>query len=502
MRLESVTAEIRPRSDWEAVDLGLALARRDFWRCFAIWWLAVLLPTVAAGWWLWDSPMLVLVLFWWWKPVGSRMVLFEISRRLFGEAPTWKASLREIPKAWVRRFFYRLVWARFSPWMPVTLAVEELEGLRGKAYQQRCGQVNRRGDGVVMWIYVLADLGACWFGMAILVVVLMCVPDGQDGAWRAAAESWEPSTPWEIPGLIMRTVLCCVMLAMSLMEIFVTGAGFGIYINNRTWIEGWDVELAFKRMAARLSKVVLPCVMIFLMLSPTPARAQEAPEPAPAPVTAPASVSKPVRVMREVKTAPEFKVHTVKQKVPVESKTSWSWLEQLLRMLHFFGSGGAWLSNVFTVSMIALLVGLIGWLVWINRHAFLRRGNYGGGDSPISPRARVVMGMDISPENLPTDVPGAALALWRRGMHQEALGLLYRGAISRVIEMGRVEIQESDTEGDCVRRVNQAGDAVHPAYFQGITGVWMRLAYAGNRPQDEEVESLCRQWPFGDRRGA
>ena len=27
MRLEDVTAELRPRSDWEAVDLGLALAR-------------------------------------------------------------------------------------------------------------------------------------------------------------------------------------------------------------------------------------------------------------------------------------------------------------------------------------------------------------------------------------------------------------------------------------------------------------------------------------------
>lgn len=502
MQLESVTAEIRPRSDWEAVDLGLALVRRDFWRCFVVWWLAVLLPTAAVGWWLWDYPMLMLIIFWWLKPMGSRVVMFEISRRLFGETPTWKATLREIPKAWVRRFFYRLVWARFSPWMPVTLAVGELEGLRGKAYRQRCAQVSRRGDGVVMWIYLLADLGTCWFGMAILVLVLMCIPDGQDGAWRTAVESWEPSRPWEIPGLIMRTVLCCVMLAMSLMEIFVTGAGFGIYINNRTWIEGWDVELAFKRMAARLSKVVMPCVLVFLLLSPTPACGQEAPDPAPAPVTAPASVSEPVRVMREVKAAPEFKVHTVKQKVPVQSKMSMSWLERLMRMFHFAGGVGAWLGDVFMVSMIGLLVGLIVWLVWVNRHAFVRLGNRRSVEGPATPRARVVMGMDISPENLPSDIPGAALALWRRGMHQEALGLLYRGAISRVIEIGRVGIQESDTEGDCVRRVNQAGDPAHPAYFRGITMAWMRMAYAGNQPQDDEVELLCRQWPFEERRGA
>ena len=41
MRLEDVTAEIRPRSDWEAVDLGMALVRRDFWRCLVVWWLAL-----------------------------------------------------------------------------------------------------------------------------------------------------------------------------------------------------------------------------------------------------------------------------------------------------------------------------------------------------------------------------------------------------------------------------------------------------------------------------
>ena len=118
MQLEQVTAEIRPRSDWEAVDLGLAMVRRAFWRCWLVWWLAMIVPVALTGWWLWDSPGLWLFLFWWWKPAGSRMVLFEISRRLFGEKPKLAESLREIPAAWFRRFFYRFVWARLSPWLP------------------------------------------------------------------------------------------------------------------------------------------------------------------------------------------------------------------------------------------------------------------------------------------------------------------------------------------------------------------------------------------------
>src|SRR5690606_28733925 len=107
MRLDAVTAEIRPRSDWEAVDLGFALVRRDFWRCFVLWWLALLPPLVVAA-VLGVNPILLACLLWWLKPLGSRMVLFQISRRLFGERPSWRAVFRELPRAWVRRLFHRL----------------------------------------------------------------------------------------------------------------------------------------------------------------------------------------------------------------------------------------------------------------------------------------------------------------------------------------------------------------------------------------------------------
>jgi hypothetical protein len=480
VRLDEVTAEIRPRSDWEAVDLGLAMVRRDFWRCFAVWWLAVLLPTVAAGWWLWDSPSLWLLLFWWWKPAGSRMVLFELSRRLFGEKPRWRAVLREVPQAWTRRFFHRFLRARLSPWLPVLLAVEDLEGLRGKAYKQRRNQVTRRGEGVIMWIFFIADTAACWFGLAILMLVMMFIPEGQDGMWQAALETWDPGNPAEIPGLIMRTVVICVMLAMSLTDLFVIGAGFGIYLNNRTWIEGWDVELAFKRLAHRLTKTAMLWILPWAICLPAVSLGAE-----------------PAQVIREVKEDPAFKVHTVTDKVPVPRKSSGSldWL----RWFRLNGDIAAMLGNVFKVSAVVLLVGAITWLVWKNRHAFLIRG-FGRETAVIPPTARVVMGMEVSPETLPADVPAAAWALWQQGRHQDALGLLYRGAISRVIEAARVEIQESDTEGDCLRRVTEAGAAAHPDYFRGITDAWSRLAYAGRRPEERDVDELCKSWPFGERR--
>ncbi len=470
MRLDSVTAEIRPRSDWEAVDLGFAMVRRDFWRCISLWWMALCVP-VAVGWtFLNTHPIWLLVLFWWLKPVGSRIVLFQLSRRLFGEVPSWKSIWREIPSAFTRRFFYRFLWARLSPWLPVALAVEDLEGLRGKAYQQRRRQVARRGEGAVMWLYFIADLASIWVGLGVLALGLMLLPEGQDAPWARAWESWDSNFPWEIPLLISRTVVACVMAAMSLTDLFVTGAGFGVYINNRTWIEGWDVELAFKRLAQRLGTVA--AVLALLLVLVPAARASE--ERAPA------------EVIREVKAHPDFKVHTVTEKVPIEKPHTGTW------HLPFLGE----LATVFGISVVALLVGFVGWMIWKNRHVFMLRRS-GLKVAMPTPKARVVMGMELSPDTLPADVPVAAWALWLQGRQHEALALLYRGSISRVIEVARVDIQESDTEGDCVRRVVQAGHAAHPDYFRGITGVWTRQAYAGIAPPDTEVRVLCEQWPFG-----
>ena len=115
------------------------------------------------------------------------------------------------------------------------------------------------------------------------------------------------------------------------------------------------------------------------------------------------------------------------------------------------------------------------------------------------PSARVVMGMQVSPETLPPNIPALVWQLWQQGKYQEALGLLYRGSISRVIEQGRLEIQESDTEGDCMRRVEQAGSTVHPDYIRKITRAWIGMAYGGVGPADAEVQRLCQQWPFEGR---
>ena len=503
MQLDQVTAEIRPRSDLEAVDLGLALVRRDFWRCLAGWWLALAVPTAVAGWWLWDHPIGLLLLFWWAKPAGSRMVLYQLSRRLFGEQPRWGALWRELPRAWTRRFFYRFCWARFSPFLPVTLPVEDLEGLRGKDYQRRAGELVRRGGGMLTALYLLADLAAGWFGLALFWLMGVMMPAGQEAPWTQALEEWDPSAPLAIPLLLMRTLVGCVMVAMSLTDTFVTGAGFGLYVNTRTWIEGWDVELAFRRLGERLGKGVgLFVVLLVGWLAAPQGLGQDARTTGGAgdfAALGPAeeeglgqdawTTGDPHEVITEVKADPDFKVHKVTRRVPKmdgPNPISLSFAEVLSRVMLVLGVGAA--------------VWLLVWLLWKYRYVFVRTCESAPAAAAVT--ARVVMGLAVTPESLPGDIPGTVWSLWQEGRRHEALGLLYRGTISRVIEHGRVAIHEADTEGDCLRRVEQAGEVAFPGYFGGLTRVWIRLAYAGLNPGDDEVAALCREWPFAARRAA
>jgi hypothetical protein len=196
-------------------------------------------------------------------------------------------------------------------------------------------------------------------------------------------------------------------------------------------------------------------------------------------------------VIAEIKEDPAFKVQKVTRKVP-KTKEFKPWNLPFAELLSLL----SW------VSLAAAVVGVLwlaGWLLWKYRYVFAKSGDL---TVATTPAARVVLGMAVTPESLPADLPNTVWDWWQQGRHQAALGLLYRGTISRVIEQSRVGIEEADTEGDCLQRVRQAGEVAFPQYFDAVTQVWLRLAYAGLVPQDEAVAALCRDWPFAARRSA
>lgn len=214
------------------------------------------------------------------------------------------------------------------------------------------------------------------------------------------------------------------------------------------------------------------------------------------------------RVIREVKTAPEFEVRKIqgrrlKEKDPSKSGCSSSSKPGTSGCSSSSGprsgTGGGWdfsiAADIFRISFIGLLVALVAWIVWINRHLFARW--LGKGEETVeTKKAKVVLGMDVTPESLPPDVVSAARALHAEGRTREAHAMLYRAAISYCISVARVGIRESDTEGDCVRRVGRAGEQAHAGFFHELTLAWMAVQYARVDPGPDVFEGLCGNWPY------
>ena len=151
MRLEDVTAEIRPRVPWESIDLGCALARRHMGSIWKAWAVTIVPLWILLAVLLRNHPVWFIVCTWWLKPIYDRVPMLVVSRALFGDVPGTKEVLRALPRLLVRRLWFALVVGRFSPARSLSLPVSELEGLRGAAYRQRVSLLERNGgEGATM----------------------------------------------------------------------------------------------------------------------------------------------------------------------------------------------------------------------------------------------------------------------------------------------------------------------------------------------------------------
>ena len=472
MKLEDVTMEIRPRTDWEAVDSGFALVRRDFWRCWLLWWLS-LAPVWLLIYPLQNWPWIWLLLMLWAKWVGCRMILHQLSRRLFGEQPTWSSLWREMPRAWWRRFFYRMILARFSPWKPLSAAVEELEGLRGGKYRIRMSMIARKGEGIAILLTAASCVATAWLTLALLFTGLLFFPESVQDRWWSMIDA---GLVWEQHSFVW-LLLACVTVACSLVDGWITGAGFGLYVNSRTWTEGWDIELAFKRIANRLRQPFFVWIGLILLMSTLRMSAER--------VDGGLSSREAIE---DIKKQDDFLIHKEKYRVtPTSASLPSSPIPGFAYFLNVLGY------MILALFVLVLLAGA-GWLFYHSRWLRPRLSQ-----KVVSiGKACVVMGMEVSADSLPVDLIATADALWKSGDRTRALGLLYRGSLAWWIHQAGVGIRECDTEGDCLVRVHELQHA-YGSYFQTLTEAWLLGAYAQMFPSQNHWSELCGQWPFAER---
>ena len=240
MQIDALVLRMRPRSPFEAADLGARLcqtAAAQVYACYAV----AAVPTIAIALASYElAAWLPMLLLWWSKPWLDRTVLFVLARAAFGQ-PTTLRDLRLARRdVWRRQLLLTWTWRRLSPWRSFTQPVYQLEGLRFWRLAPRVRQIrrNRSGGALLMTAtFALAQLALAasiasltfWFALPERASSFVLLMTGEESA------------------LAELTIPASYAAAMLFLEPFYVAAGFGMYMNRRAELEAWDVEQELRR---------------------------------------------------------------------------------------------------------------------------------------------------------------------------------------------------------------------------------------------------------------
>ena len=480
MQPANIAVALRRRSPWEAIDLGLTMLQR-WWRQVYAPLVLVAAPLIAASFalaWYFNRIWLAIVLVWWLKPVYDRVVLHVLSRAVFGERPSTGAVLR----AWrewlgtgvlasLLNPIYRFEWAR-----SFNLAVRQLEGQRGRAARQRRTLLGRRARGHAVWLSVVC-VHFEWmvlypsFGLLLAMLLPAKAAEGQSiwelftGGVDETAQLWSYGDALAYAATVL------------LLEPFYVAAGFALYLNRRTLLEGWDIEVALRRIAERHA-VAAFLFCIGIAFTTVDVNAQQ---------------KNPQTEIQEVLKAPEFGHYVERERWRWDAP---EWLKSLFsdrkksKGTDLSGIGYA-LAKAAELALWVLAGAALAYAIWFIARMLPRER--AGRPEPYRPPA-ALFGMSLAPETLPADIPGAAAALARAGRPREALGLLYRGALSTLVHERGVQLQVSHTELEVLRLSNEKLAPVPAEYFISLVRTWRESAYADRHASTAEIERLAQDY--------
>ncbi|WP_411847685.1 hypothetical protein AAFN60_10780 [Roseibacillus persicicus] len=526
MNVRDLTIELRPRSSWEAVDLGTALAKRYYRNLFKMGFKSFGPFYVLVAMLCWKLPFLLPLVIWWCKPLMDRFYLYYLSRRIFGQEVSVKETLGEWKRLLFKGSFSLLTWRRFSWSRSQSMPVMDLEGLEGSARSQRCGVISRDGGGPAFLITVGGMLLEALGLLSIFVMARLFIPQGEE-------MSWDAMVVWFGRGGAVQTLLVLFFglgygLLVLLLEPFYLAGGFALYLNSRTGQEAWDVELRFRELAARVSKTRLTSEMESDAATPEPSEPEK---PASGPrfqsvgsdrslalaislgllalFSAPEARAQadPQVVIEEVLADEAFKNHIEKYQEWVPNKKKEEKPES--DRGPNWGGGSAVPGAAGAVDGIFKLIGILALsllvvaliVLIVNLVKGRRISNLPEDKNGKRKRAlpTVVMGMEVTPESLPDDLLGQARHHWASGEPRLALSLLYRGALTKLIIEQAVAIESSDTEMECLNQVENVAPNLQARYFRQLSKQWMKIAYSKEEVAPGDFENLCTSWPFEGR---
>ena len=492
MQTERIAVVVRPRAGYEAVDLGFRFARAVFWPLFPAHALMVAAIALALNAGLSNRLWLAGLLVWWLKPLYDRVALAVLADALFGRVPTLLETLTSVPRLiGSTGLLHSLTWLRFSPIRTFTTPVLQLEGLRGIERSRRVSVLVGRDTSAALGLLFTCGI----FELVILAAGLQFAatfrPEGAIAEfWRDVVQGGGPELSW-LEALLYP-------LAIAAIEPLYVAGGFALYVNRRIWLEGWDIDLAFRKLEQRVSadaarkpraRAMLLGLLALTLLTPVSAGAQtEAEETpsceAPGPDGAGPCIDS-VLADEEFATVEKVELWLPKASEP-DAGGEPGWI----------GRFGLWLASIAaTLLRVAAWLGiavLLGALAIVVARSLREPAPLPGAE--IAEETELLFGPDLRPKALPADVVAEARALFAGGDASGALSLLYRAALVQLVRSFGLRVPAGATEGECERIARAALDAELASDFAMLTRAWVFCAYARDSPAPEAFAELCQRW--------
>ncbi len=494
MRLDQISARIAPRTPWQAMDMGTHLFRA-WWKPLTLVWLSFSMPVLVLALWLTltGNSGIGILLLWWLKPLPERALLEYCARRLFNQPVTLPMLWREFHRYALPGLLPWLLWRRIYLTRSFSVPVAQLEHQYGQHYRERIrilniGPPNRASILTLLMVHIEFIIS-----YAFTVLVMMMMP----GQYYLSDIDWLlTGTHYATLGLITWYVTLTI-----LQPLYVT-AGFALYLNKRTWLEGWDLELGMRRIGERrrsltTAALALLCLLPVLSLAPLQ----------------PVHAGNPQQDAIEVLAGPDFMPIEVGEKwrlrtdndtmeaLPDEQEPNW--LTDFVRWL--FDADGTRdynslpsLADILRFLLWSAVIALTLWTLWYYRHWLAAL--------PAAPQrlkkpVTHVAGLDIRQTSLPPNLSECVLVALEHGNARDALSLLYRATLSRLASTGDMPALAGATETEVLKYCRGLHeDKVGVAILATLTPLWISTAWAHRPPPTEQIRLLLQQWNshFGD----
>lgn len=508
MNIDQAKIVIRPRTPWESMDLGIALGRHYLKpMLLALFTLFIPLYGVLLF-FFWERPLWIFLIFYWLKPLFDRIPLYIVSRAIFEPTPRYSETMRYFFNSLKTGLIGDLTWRRISLTRSYLLPIRHLEGLNNRSRNAQRARVFRSRPHRAAWLTIVFLHFETILASGLGIFILFMIPD----------QLLEP-----IPSLFYLMLghefsfgqfllhkhlfLFAYLVVLAFTESLYVICGFCLYLNQRIILEGWDIQVAFQRLARRVLGT-MGVIILGLMVGlggtlPNIAYAggrvdlnalsfegereegnkslyeQESQQAADRLTNI---LDNEPFLERIERTRFRWREKSTKRienesKSPPKTRTPYRYFTpgDILQILLWIGVG---------VAIFIVVRYQKSWMPYLKAQLFERK--------KVAPLTEF-QGMDIRPESLPEDLLGAFNRIWD-DEPREAMSLVYRKVLSVLVHEWQVPLKKHHTEGEVIRLSHQYAPTDWHRFSEQVIHYWEQIAYAHERLDDEVNEAINARW--------